>query len=331
SGTLTITRYPLFTPINARPIPVFPAVASIIVLPGRSFPSRSAREIMPIAARSFTLPPGFRYASFAKTSELLDGTRRRRCNIGVSPTSSVMLSATRRRTASVVLIWLHLSLTGERRTRGARRHTYGHRGISIGTSCIAFVTEPCPERGGRAGALGGAGSKRGFADRRNSRWECDPGGVHRRERGRRPLLGEILPDLGDGLDGNRSSTDCGCRELRRGRSDRLRRDLWGRRQRRRCAEPIAQAHVSRASRARRREFRWSRPSARCRPALGARPVRACQCWHCLRRRLRPEEPSSRDVPSLPDSRRKLLRRHREQFHLGNRPVADLPASLRCHL
>jgi hypothetical protein len=49
-------------------MPVFPAVASMIVPPGFSLPSRSARAISPMAARSFTLPPGLRYSSFTKMS-----------------------------------------------------------------------------------------------------------------------------------------------------------------------------------------------------------------------------------------------------------------------
>ena len=73
-----MTRYPLFTPISASPMPVLPAVASTMVPPAESFPSRSARVIIPMAARSFTLPPGLMYSSLAKTSAAPGGTRRRR-------------------------------------------------------------------------------------------------------------------------------------------------------------------------------------------------------------------------------------------------------------
>src|SRR5439155_13314717 len=52
--------------------------------------------MIPIAARSFTLPPGFKYSSLAKISPLPAGSRRRKWSMGVSPTSSVMFSATRR-------------------------------------------------------------------------------------------------------------------------------------------------------------------------------------------------------------------------------------------
>src|SRR5204863_2956646 len=75
---------------------VFPAVASTMTPPLWSKPSFSARWIIPIAARSFTLPPGFRYSSLAKTSAQSVGTILRRCSIGVCPTSSVISSATRR-------------------------------------------------------------------------------------------------------------------------------------------------------------------------------------------------------------------------------------------
>jgi len=65
SGTKNTTLYPLFTPMSASPTPVFPAVASMMVPPGLSFPERSASSIIPMAARSFTLPPGFMYSSLA--------------------------------------------------------------------------------------------------------------------------------------------------------------------------------------------------------------------------------------------------------------------------
>src|SRR5215471_14500511 len=81
-------------------MPVLPAVASTIVPPERILPSCSARRMMPIAARSFTLPPGFRYSSLAKRSADPLGTIRFSCSIGVSPTSWVMSSATRRRDIS---------------------------------------------------------------------------------------------------------------------------------------------------------------------------------------------------------------------------------------
>src|SRR5579864_4211686 len=81
-------------------MPVLPAVATTIVAPGASFPSCSALRMMPIAARSFTLPPGLRYSSLANTSADPRGTRRLSWSMGVSPTSWVMSSATRRPEAS---------------------------------------------------------------------------------------------------------------------------------------------------------------------------------------------------------------------------------------
>src|SRR5438270_8371613 len=65
-----------------------------MVDPGFKRPCSSAFLIMPIAARSFTLPPGFRYSSLANTSAAPAGTIRRKWSIGVLPTSSVMFSAT---------------------------------------------------------------------------------------------------------------------------------------------------------------------------------------------------------------------------------------------
>ena len=48
-------------------MPVLPLVGSMIVPPGTSMPSRSAASIIARQMRSFTLPPGFRFSSFAHT------------------------------------------------------------------------------------------------------------------------------------------------------------------------------------------------------------------------------------------------------------------------
>src|SRR5208337_2347572 len=82
--------------MRASPIPVFPAVASTMVPPGASLPSCSALRMIPMAARSFTLPPGFKYSSLAKMSAELAGTSRFKRRRGVPPTKSVMSSATPR-------------------------------------------------------------------------------------------------------------------------------------------------------------------------------------------------------------------------------------------
>src|SRR6202166_3633611 len=56
---------------------------------------------MPIAARSFTLPPGFRYSSLAKISADPGGANFFICSMGVSPTSFEMSSLRRRREVEV--------------------------------------------------------------------------------------------------------------------------------------------------------------------------------------------------------------------------------------
>src|SRR5215813_8468122 len=49
-------------------MPVFPEVASRIVLPAVNFPDASPSRIMRAAARSFTDPPGFCHSAFAYNS-----------------------------------------------------------------------------------------------------------------------------------------------------------------------------------------------------------------------------------------------------------------------
>ena len=65
SDTPAITRYPRCRPTMASPIPVLPEVASMIVPPGASRPSRSAASTMDSAARSLTLPPMLRNSALA--------------------------------------------------------------------------------------------------------------------------------------------------------------------------------------------------------------------------------------------------------------------------
>jgi hypothetical protein len=72
--------------------------------------------MIPIAARSFTLPPGFRYSSLAKTSAEPTGAIRFNLRIGVSPTSWVISSATRGREGSVV-VFCTLQVTEAERSR----------------------------------------------------------------------------------------------------------------------------------------------------------------------------------------------------------------------
>ena len=52
---------------NAKPIPVFPEVPSMIVPPGCKRPSASASAIIFTAIRSFTELPGLNVSTLAKT------------------------------------------------------------------------------------------------------------------------------------------------------------------------------------------------------------------------------------------------------------------------
>ena len=61
-----ITGYPFRMPHSASPIPVFPEVGSIMVIPGLSFPSFSATSIIFFAILSLMEPPGFKNSAFAK-------------------------------------------------------------------------------------------------------------------------------------------------------------------------------------------------------------------------------------------------------------------------
>ena len=48
-------------------MPVLPEVGSMMVAPGFSFPEASASSIIALAMRSFTLPAGLKYSSFARS------------------------------------------------------------------------------------------------------------------------------------------------------------------------------------------------------------------------------------------------------------------------
>ena len=58
SAMVITSGYPLAAQTMARPMPVFPLVASITVWPGLSSPDFSAASITPSANRSFTEPSG---------------------------------------------------------------------------------------------------------------------------------------------------------------------------------------------------------------------------------------------------------------------------------
>ena len=48
-------------------MPVLPEVGSMMTEPGFSWPLASASSIIALAIRSFTLPAGLKYSSFART------------------------------------------------------------------------------------------------------------------------------------------------------------------------------------------------------------------------------------------------------------------------
>ena len=59
-------RYPLTAAARARPTPVLPAVASMIVPPGCSQPRRSASSTIATPTRSLMLPPGLSDSSLTR-------------------------------------------------------------------------------------------------------------------------------------------------------------------------------------------------------------------------------------------------------------------------
>ena len=69
-------------------MPVLPAVPSTIVPPGRSSPFSSASVMIASAARSLTLPPGFRNSHLPRISQPVASETRFRRTSGVLPTRS---------------------------------------------------------------------------------------------------------------------------------------------------------------------------------------------------------------------------------------------------
>ena len=66
-------------------MPVFPAVPSTIVPPGRNRPRASASAMMASPARSFTEPPGFMNSAFPRMVQPVASDARRRRISGVLP------------------------------------------------------------------------------------------------------------------------------------------------------------------------------------------------------------------------------------------------------
>src|SRR3954447_20301997 len=77
-------------------MPVFPEVASRIVLSDVNLPDASPSRIIRSAARSFTEPPGFCHSAFAHSSTPgVSRSNRRRRTSGVRPTRSNTEAPTR--------------------------------------------------------------------------------------------------------------------------------------------------------------------------------------------------------------------------------------------
>src|ERR1700731_3044197 len=67
-GRHSVTGYPRAAPIMAYAIPVFPLVASMMVLPGTNAPLLRPASIIPKAGRSFTDPPGLNHSALPQIS-----------------------------------------------------------------------------------------------------------------------------------------------------------------------------------------------------------------------------------------------------------------------
>ena len=92
SGITRSRSYPFTRQTKASPIPVFPLVGSMTVIPFFSFPFFSASSIMYLVMRSLTEPPGLNFSSFRNSSRFGFGFRWFIRTIGVFPIKSRMLS-----------------------------------------------------------------------------------------------------------------------------------------------------------------------------------------------------------------------------------------------
>src|SRR3954468_22546286 len=117
-------------PASARAIPVLPAVGSMMVPPFDSFPSRSARSIIPTPMRSLTEKAGLRNSSLTKRPAMLGPGIFVNWSIGVLPTRSRMLrtglESGRLKRGGIVLEVAKNKTAGPkaRRHRSDRRKTY---------------------------------------------------------------------------------------------------------------------------------------------------------------------------------------------------------------
>src|SRR5262245_19936586 len=92
SGRTITVRYPLAFPTSASPIPVFPAVPSTTMPPGRISPLASASVMMASAARSLIEPPGLRNSALPRIVQPVSSDALRSRISGVFPMVSRMPS-----------------------------------------------------------------------------------------------------------------------------------------------------------------------------------------------------------------------------------------------
>ena len=93
SGIVMMSLYPREAATDARPIPVFPLVGSMITLPSLRSPFSSASSIIALAILSFTLPAGLKYSSLTRSfaSRPSSFSMFPSSRIGVLPMRSVIL------------------------------------------------------------------------------------------------------------------------------------------------------------------------------------------------------------------------------------------------
>src|SRR5438067_8696206 len=120
-------------------MPVLPVVPSMMVMPGRKVPLRSAASTMAGKIRSLTLPEGPKYSSLTRICVAEPSSTRRKRTIGVSPPVSRTLSATRSRRAQSTM-YLSISLPEPR--LGLILGATSQLGQLVGYLCVVVLAIP---------------------------------------------------------------------------------------------------------------------------------------------------------------------------------------------